>query len=1376
LDVIDGLLKIDRKKRPGEEALPQELIDIEKKGRETKEKVGQTGFIAQDVEEAAKSANYDFSVDVDETGIYGLRYAEFVVPLVKAVQELSEQNDRLQVQMQAQNDQMQAQIDELTERLSGLLGEGSESGALRSKNAVEPSPGLQDAAYSGTSLQQNIPNPFHQSTVIRYTLPPTGQYARGLAGTFPRRGSMFGASFEMNPLHPNKNNQVISIMLFRKFFIALSIGVFLCSTSRIKAAVTINEIMPSNTSYISPTWNFSGWIELYNNGAQAVSVSGWYLSDDADNPRKFRMPNHSSFTVPANGYIVVWCERNDEDLNGLQTNFKLDCEGGSLSLSDNSGNSVSTVSFPGQIKGASYARTVDGGGAWQHCATPSPGKTNSGSVFTDVRCPEPVFDAPGGIYSGSKTVRANIPAGMTLRYTTDGSEPAEDSPASSTGTFSITQTTVLRTRLFAAGRIPGPTVTHSYFIENREYNLPVVSITTNPKYLNDNTIGIYVEGTNGKPGVNMPYPKNWNRDWARPANIEYFSPDGEKLFEQECDISINGGASRNHIEKSIDLSAEKKYEGKNRFNYPFFPSKPNIRLKHVLLRNSGTDGSSYQTMMGDAFIQSIMIRTTMDVECQAYQPVIHYINGEYYGVINMRERNNKQYADENYGYDDTEIDLFEIAPNGIGYSQLNGTDAAFRQLQSLADGAPAAANYEKLKALLDIDACIDYLAAQFYINNWDWPQNNIKGFRKTKDGKFRFVIYDLDLTFGLFGSAGENSFTDTFNEWGGGDSEMGILIQNLFKYPDFKKQFSERFCLLAGSIFAPARVEHILDSIAGKVRTEVTTYHSQRWGNYAFDANINRMRTFAQQRPAYAISHLRSFMGLGAPQNLSLSSNHPAATIRVNGQPVPLGKFEGRVFSPVTVKATAPSGYKFSKWETLTSGRTVILPYAASSWSYYDEGSLDGTGWHASNDHASWKSGQAPLGYGNHDFNTTVSYGSNPNSKNPAAYFRRSFQLDKAPASGDDFRLDLAIDDGAVIYINGTEAARYQMPGGTVTYQTYATQYAYSNPDQTSISLPSSLFRQGNNVIAIEVHQDRPESSDIYLDAQLSCMDVSDAQAYSNAPEIQLPSSGSFNLRAVFIEDPGKSVPVRINEVSADNSIYVNEYFKRDDWIELYNTTRSTVDIAGMYLSDSKARPTKYQFPAGRPDLTQIPAYGYKIVWCDDLAAESQLHATFKLASEGGVVLLTASNLQWSDSLYYAGHGGDVSVGRYPDGADSVYLFNRPSIAASNFYSSYNKAVSQTGGLPTGTEDPSQIHPSQTATNSARIYPNPANDYVIIDAPEGYRRISFSLYAIDGRKVISVSCLPGENRINTGDFPSGLYIGVVNMDGKTEVTKIIKLR
>ena len=1076
----------------------------------------------------------------------------------------------------------------------------------------------------------------------------------------------------------------------KKHFVSLILwSCTLLWTPTANAAIYINEIMAANVGqFLDPTYNYSGWIELYNDGDEPVQVRFWRLSDDGGNVNKYRIPYDPRSVVPAKGYLVIWCDVND--LYNLATNFKLDCDGGELFLS-NLSELVDRVTFPPQVKGASYARTTDGGGAWQYCATPTPGRSNVGSTFSVMRCLPVTFSRAGGFFTGTVSVSTTIPMGMTLRYTTDGSEPTTQSPVSSNGQFTFNQTTTLRARLFANNRIPGPTTTHTFIRKERDFTLPIVSIVGNPEYFFSDTIGIYVAGTNGIPGNGSTSGRNWNQDWARPVNVEFFdAATGDPFYETEVDISIKGGWSRGWAMKSFDLNAEKKFEGKNRFDYPFFVSKPNIRLKHLLLRNSGNDFG--QTMMKDAMIQTL-VEGVLDVEYQAYQPVAHFLNGQYWGLINMRERNNKQYVYSNYGYADTEIDLFEMHP-ARGYVQLCGTNTEWNRLHSYSTNAASPTMYETIKRLLDVEEFINYMAVETYIGNWDWPQNNIKGFRHKQGGKFRFTLYDLD---GGWENASKNSFaefagkqhytfdSDPNNDGNRVSSEIQIvtIFLNLLKNATFKKQFVDTYCLLAGSVFAPERVMAVIDSLADNIRAEIQ-YHQQRWGGN-FNGGISTLKNFGNSRPGPAISTLKSYMQLGDPIDVSLSSSHAIGRVFVNDVAVPTNKFSGKLFPPTVVRAEVPAGYTFAGWvETATVQGAVIFPYG-SSWSYYDQGSLDGQNWTANSYNAgAWQTGAAPLGYrgsqafyNGKEIATTVDKG---NPMRPTTYFRRSFNLEQAPAADDVFTLSGEIDDGAVFYVNGTEIGRYLLPSGNITYNTWGTSYATGNPDVVSYAVPNSLLRQGSNVIAVEVHQYNASSSDIYIDAQLTCTStnaVSEADLYSAEQEITLPTTGTISLRAMFkpIEQSANRLnPVRINEVSASNSIYQNEYYKLEDWVELYNTTNEPFDLAGLYISDQHDNRTRYQFPTDRPDLTVIPAYGHKIVWCDRQEDKTQLHADFKLAAESGWVFLSAGtpgSFLWVDSLGYRRHGGDISVGRYPDGSDEVYIFNRPSFNLTNEYSLY---------------------------------------------------------------------------------------------------------
>ena len=183
---------------------------------------------------------------------------------------------------------------------------------------------------------------------------------------------------------------------------------------------------------------------------------------------------------------------------------------------------------------------------------------------------------------------------------------------------------------------------------------------------------------------------------------------------------------------------------------------------------------------------------------------------------------------------------------------------------------------------------------------------------------------------------------------------------------------------------------------------------------------------------------------------------------------------------------------------------------------------------------------------------------------------------------------------------------------------------------------------------------------------------------FSTEPVIDLPTDNSMKLTACFTPMTEAErlqegfTPVRINEVSAANNIYVNEYWKRNDWVELYNTTDQPVDVEGMFLTDNVSKPHKYQIQKGESTAnTVIPPHGHLIIWCDKLSPVSQLHASFKLGAEGGDVMLSAADDSWIDILSYPQHKEDETVGRYPDGCNTVQVMNVPTIEKTNITSSY---------------------------------------------------------------------------------------------------------
>ena len=1130
-------------------------------------------------------------------------------------------------------------------------------------------------------------------------------------------------------------------------------------SSLISVILVINELMASNAGEVmSPAINFDSWIELYNPGDQAVDLGGMYLSNDAQNPLKWQMPSNMG-SVPAKGFKVVWLGSNGIKSN--QAPFKLDCDGSTIYLSDSKGELITSLTYPQALSRTAWARKTDGGDEWGWTAQATPGKTNATATFADKRLPAPVVDQGSQLFSSSLRIKVEFPKGATLRFTTNGNMPTAMSSSSSSGQFTISRTVNYVFRLFQDGYLPSPPVTRSYIKTDTEYAIPIVSIVGNETYFSDPKIGIDCDGdgTNGKTGNGQNQKRNYNMDWDRPVNFSYISPTEGMLFNQDVNVSVSGGWSRQDSPRSFKLKSNKVFDGLNHLDYAFFPQKPNIRSKALLIRNGGNDGTC---RFMDPAMTTIIQRSGIDLDVQSTVQVAEYINGEFRGILNLREPNNDKFVYANWGYDDEEIDYLE------NFRFNNGTNEAWNRLLDLSKDINKNGVYEEIQTLLDIDEFTNYMAVELYLGNSDWPNNNVKGYRNQKDGRFRFILFDLDQIFNRWCPMSSISTLETqfVNE------PLVKLFRNLLRHDGYRKKFIDTFCIMGGSVFERERLTAMINEIADNMRP-MLQLEGRSPDNTANEIK-NKMRTRLDDALGQLQQYGPAMTGSLKKQTVQLGADTEGAHLFLNGIDLPYADFKGYLFQPVRLEAKAPVGYTFTGWKKSTSASTQLIKID-DTWKYYDKGAAP-SNWAASDFvDGSWSSGQAPLGYKMTGVKTTVSYGDDPNRKHPTTYFRKTISLKTTPTRSDVFLLNYQVDDGFVVYVNGKEAGRFNMPSGNITFDSFSSSYADDTPLTGTLELSSSLFKSGSNVIAVEIHNNKYASSDQYWAAELFTSVGSTSEGIiSTEAVLDLPTDDALSLVACFapLSDEEKVAqginPVRINEVSAANSIFVNDYFKHNDWVELYNTTDSPINVEGMYLSDNLAKPKKYQISKGETQAeTIIPAHGYLVVWCDKLNPVSQLHADFKLDADGGDVILTAADESWCDQITYTPHQGNESVGRYPDGDTDVFVMNIPTIAKPNILSSYLIVVEQPQSA--GIHD---IMADATAQISVRY----AEGCLIIRSASA-DALQVRLTNLAGQSVMSlpVELTSGYAEVPVDQLSTGLFIATVtDRQGHKATCKFIK--
>lgn len=992
----------------------------------------------------------------------------------------------------------------------------------------------------------------------------------------------------------------------------------------------ISEIQASNIHTIfGPRGNYLEWVEIYNSGNQAVDLSGYYLSDNPGNPGYSRIKYGPVIGGGSTG--IVWL---GHDGYKISEEIKLDMKGGVICLASPEGQLLDVVNYNQQYLDISYGRTMDDFSVWAYYVEPTPGKANTTTCTKDTILPGLVsFSAEGGIFDGPLTLELSKGSSVgTIRYTDDGSWPTRASKEYDLP-IHITETAIIRARLFEENKLPGKVNTHTFILDAIR-NLPIVSLTTDRENFFGPNDGLYVEGNNGLTGYCLDFPVNWNNDWERPVNFEYFSKDGVQEINQLVGSKIHGGCSRMFAYKSLALIARNKY-GDNSLNHPFFSSKESDEFKSIVLRNSGNDATS--TLLRDGFMQSL-VQDRMDVDMVAYEPAVVFINGRYWGIQNIREKINEHYPASNYNLDSEKIDMLEKL-HYLDGEVVSGTVTHYADLMDFVinNDLNIAENFEYVSTQMDINEYLNYFISHIYLQNEDWPHNNIKYWRpQTEGGKWRWILYDTDFGWGL------NPRTGNCMEWATRDHGSTRLFRELLESETFRNEFIQRMAGHINTTFDPERVTAVFDSIMGLTENEMIL-HRERWGKPDLDKyqlqTEHVMPDFTRDRPDLVRDQVKNKFGLSGMYTLSCRVKDPSmGSVKASEVPLPLN-FTGTYYKDVPVRLVAipQSGYAFSHWEGASDSDRENIYFTSSQDAvltavFKMDTRVEGV---YLNEVCASNKSNIPDDFGQQEDWIEV-YNNN------------------------DFDVNLA---GLFLSDSAGYKTQYQIPYGfpeltTVKAKSYVLIWCDNDSRQGPLHTNFKLKKEGERISLVQKIGSALTVLDSVNYTSLPS-DLSYAKLEDRGPRVFMyPTPNASN-------SPVDAKEVLINEYLTRNSCSISdESGELDDWIEIYNPTSDTMDLAGLYFTDNLGDPLKHRIPPGSP-ATKIAPHSFKVLWSDNQPEQGPLHLGFKLDSRHEQIGIYQLGNGYLDSLTYDKKNGDVVYGRYPDGMGHMQLVT-PSPLAPN--------------------------------------------------------------------------------------------------------------
>lgn len=656
----------------------------------------------------------------------------------------------------------------------------------------------------------------------------------------------------------------------------------------------LNEWMVENSTVLADEdGDFSDWVEIYNEGNTPVNLLGFGLSDNENNPFKWVF---GSTIIQPNDFLIVFCSDKDR-LNGAEphTNFKLSGSD-ELVLTNPQGTVLDEKELENSPFDISMGYVVDGGGQTTEFYKSTPGYSNlSGIIRNKIS-----INREAGFYTEAFYLEAAGSEGHTIRFTIDGSDPEENDvlwPGSleivdqslrpnSISTIPTTadnlqedllwqepvsnlfKGTVIKLRSFEAGQPSSHVKTLSYFIHPdgaSRYSLPVVSLITDSLNLFDYDSGIFV------PGISHDLNPNgggvWGTgnyiekgdEWERVCHFQLFDNAGELELTQEVGIRVHGTGSRAYPQKSIRIYAREEY-GESKIEHTLFPNSQTDEFDVVVLRNMGQD---FVTGVAQDVLANKIARPLNQATLD-FRPVITFVNGEYWGIQNLRERFDKHFLAQFHDSDKDSIDIIDSYWGDVDM----GSNHAFFELYNFLHNNDISiqSNYDYVASKMDVNDFIDNTLTRIYLGCYDWPGNNSKMWRERSiDGKFRWLLLDNDrcLEHASYNSI-EHATDPNHSGWPNPPTST-LFLRKLLENDGFTQQFVSRMDQLLSTAFDKDLVGYELTKLYEYYNPEYSE-HQDRWSPLAegvtLEGNYSKIMNVVRVRACYVREHFINYFNL----------------------------------------------------------------------------------------------------------------------------------------------------------------------------------------------------------------------------------------------------------------------------------------------------------------------------------------------------------------------------------------------------------------------------------------------------------------------------------------------------------------------------------